>query len=36
MIKYTSTDGNIVVPNEESGLGESIISNTYEDDLGII
>ena len=34
-IHYTSTNGNIVIPNEDA-FGCKIISNTYEDGKGII
>ena len=35
-IFYTSTDGNIVTPYDETGFGANIISNTYENGQGII
>ena len=35
-IWYTSTDGNIVTPNKETGFGANIVSNTYENDRGVI
>lgn len=38
-IRYTTTDGNAITPNNVSGFneeGNSIISNTYEDGLGRI
>ena len=35
-IHYTSTDGNIVTPYDETVFGANIISNTYENGEGII
>ena len=35
-IWYTSSDGNIVTPYETDVFGANIISNTYEDGIGII
>lgn len=35
-IRYTSTDGNIVTPREGSVFGANIVSNTYENGVGII
>ena len=35
-IEYTSTDGNIVKPYNASAFGASILSNTYENGVGII
>lgn len=35
-IWYTSTDGNIVTPNDASGFGVNMISNIYEDGKGIM
>ncbi len=35
-IWYTSTDGNIVTPNEISAFGVNIVSNTYENGQGVI
>ena len=33
---YTSSDGNIVVPNSENLTGVTILSNTYENNIGCI
>ena len=35
-IFYTSTDGNIVEPNDPSAFGANIVSNTYEYGQGVI
>ena len=35
-IWYTSTDGEIVVPNETAEFGANIVSNTYENGKGVI
>lgn len=35
-IRYTSTDGNIVTPNSSAIFGANIVSNTYENGVGII
>ena len=35
-ITYTSTDGNIVTPNDVNVFGASIVSNTYENGVGTI
>ena len=35
-IRYTSTDGNIVTPRAGSVFGANIVSNTYENGVGII
>lgn len=35
-IRYTSTDGNIVTPNSNATFGANIVSNTYENGVGII
>ena len=35
-ICYTSTDGNIVTPNSWAQFGANIVSNTYENGVGII
>ncbi|MBR3744120.1 MAG: leucine-rich repeat protein [Bacteroidales bacterium] len=35
-IWYTSTDGNIVTPTDDSGFGANIVSNTYSNGKGII
>ena len=35
-IRYTSTDGNIVTPNSWAQFGANIVSNTYENGVGII
>ena len=35
-IWYTSTDGNIVEPNKADGFGANLLSNTYENDKGVI
>lgn len=35
-IWYTSTDGNIVTPADDSGFGANIVSNTYSNGKGII
>ena len=35
-IRYTSTNGNIVTPYKSSALGAEILSNTYENGVGII
>ena len=35
-IWYTSTDGNIVAPNNAADFGAAIISNTYSDGKGVI
>ena len=35
-IYYTSTDGNIVTPNNTNVFGANIVSNTYENGQGII
>ncbi len=35
-IFYTSTNGEIIQPNEEVNFGANIVSNTYEDGKGII
>ena len=35
-IRYTSTDGNIVTPYKTDVFGANIVSNTYEDGVGII
>lgn len=35
-ILYTSTDGNVVEPNMETDFGADILSNTYENGLGVI
>ena len=36
MIRYTSTDGNVVTPNATDVFGANIVSNTYENGKGII
>ena len=36
IITYTSTDGNIVTPYDSTVFGANIISNTYENGVGII
>ena len=36
VIKYTSTDGNIVTPNATDVFGANIVSNTYENGVGTI
>ena len=36
VIKYTSTDGNIVTPNAINVFGANIVSNTYENGQGVI
>ena len=36
VIKYTSTDGNIVTPNPTDVFGANIVSNTYENGVGTI
>ena len=35
-ILYTSTDGNIVTPNDVNVFGANIVSNTYQDGQGVI
>ena len=35
-IWYTSSDGNVILPNSDSGYGANIVSNTYSDGKGII
>ncbi len=35
-IYYTSTDGAIITPNNTTGFGANIVSNTYEDGQGVI
>lgn len=35
-IWYTSSDGNVVTPNATNGFGANIVSNTYENDKGIL
>ena len=35
-IRYTSTDGNIVNPNSGATFGANIVSNTYENGMGVI
>ena len=35
-ITYTSTDGNIVTPDETDVFGANIVSNTYQDGQGVI
>ena len=35
-IHYTSIDGNIVTPYDETAFGVNIVSNTYENGQGII
>ena len=35
-IRYTSTDGNLVTPNSWAQFGANIVSNTYENGVGII
>ena len=35
-IRYTSTDGNVVTPNSNATFGANIVSNTYENGVGII
>ena len=35
-ITYTSTDGNIVTPNDPEAFGANIVSNTYENGMGRI
>ena len=35
-IWYTSTNGAVVVPNKTDAFGVNIVSNTYEDGLGIL
>ena len=35
-IFYTSTDGNVVTPNKTDVFGANIVSNTYENGLGVI
>ena len=35
-IYYTSTDGNVVTPNKTDGFGANIVSNTYENGIGVI
>ena len=35
-ITYTSTDGNIVIPNKADAFGANIVSNTYENGVGTI
>lgn len=35
-ITYTSTDGNIVTPNNPEAFGANIVSNTYENGMGRI
>lgn len=35
-IRYTSTDGNIVTPNSNATFGANIVSNIYENGVGII
>ena len=35
-ITYTSTDGNIVIPNKADAFGANIVSNTYENEVGTI
>ena len=35
-IWYTSSDGDVVTPNEYSLFGANIVSNTYEDGRGVI
>ena len=35
-IYYTSTDGNIITPNKTDVFGAKIVSNTYENGIGII
>ena len=35
-IFYTSTDGNIVIPDEPDAFGATIVSNTYENGQGVI
>lgn len=36
VIYYTSTDGNIVEPKYTTGFGANIVSNTYENEQGVI
>ena len=36
LIRYTSTDGNIVTPYNVDAFGANIISNTYENEQGLI
>ena len=36
IITYTSTDGNIVTPYDSTAFGANIVSNTYENGVGII
>ena len=36
IITYTSTDGNIVTPNDVNVFGANIVSNTYENGVGTI
>lgn len=35
-IHYTSSDGNVVTPDSRSSFGANIVSNTYNDGLGVI
>ena len=35
-ILYTSTDGNVVTPNQTDAFGANIVSNTYENGQGVI